>query len=169
MNNHTLVTRLTFSWHAALFRANLLKVIINLKVFYPLLLLVIFRRGARLDTAICSVYACACASVIVLLSAVSHYPNSHKRAPPSTGSSGKWSPEAKCTLRRLGERNTEWEKKKRHWEWERTQRRKRAKGGKEGACVKTRERNTHTGIWAILPLFDTVVVLGHALLTLIFI
>ena len=47
------------------------------------------------------------ASVIVLLSAVSHYPNSHKRAPPSTGSSGKWSPEAKCTLRRLRERNSE--------------------------------------------------------------
>lgn len=71
------------------------------------------------------------ASVIVLLSAVSHYPNSHKRAPPSTGFSGKWSPEGNCTLRRLGE----WEKQcvcvcVRDPEWERNNKRQK-EGGKK--------------------------------------
>ena len=86
--------------------ANLLKVIINFKLFNPGLLVVTFSvmpgHPGRLAVAERGIYSNA--SVIVLLSAVSHYPNSHKRAPPSTGSSGKWSPEANCTLRRLGDR-----------------------------------------------------------------
>ncbi len=91
--------------------ANLLKVIINFKLFNPALIVVTFSVlpacPAQPDMAERDVYGYA--SVIVLLSAVSHYPNSHKRAPPSTGSSGKWSPEANCTLRRQreGERNSE--------------------------------------------------------------
>lgn len=79
--------------------ANLLKVIINFKLFNPALLLVTFSDMAERSSS-----ERGYASVIVLLSAVSHYPNSHKRAPPSTGSSGKWSPEANCTLRRLREK-----------------------------------------------------------------
>lgn len=88
--------------------ANLSKVIINFKLFNPALLVFVCSAlpacPARPDMAERGVYGYA--SVIVLLSAVSHYPNSHKRAPPFTGSSGKWSPEANCTLRRLRERET---------------------------------------------------------------
>lgn len=80
--------------------ANLLKVIINFKLFNPALLVFpVF--STTLDRTELNAYGYV--SVIVLLSAVSHYPNSHKRAPPSTGFSGKWSPRAICTLRRLGE------------------------------------------------------------------
>lgn len=103
INNCTLVTRLTFSRHVTLFRAQSIKSdhqISLIQLFKSVCFCFRSKAQTWLSMACTAMPAfCFLLSAIILI---------HTKGPLLfTGSSGKWSPEGNCTLRRLREKHGE--------------------------------------------------------------